>query len=278
MVWSLRSAVMPIEQTTRGSNRDYRGGRESASSTVHVRGAPPSASASPAAMAMAMASSSSHLGHTSVRKIVVNGVQRDKFVSNQISTAKYNVVTFLPKFLYEQFRRYANIFFLVIGLLQQIPNVSPTGRFVTIVPFTVILMLTAIKELIEDVKRHRADDKVNNSAILVLSAQGRWETKTWKEVVVGDIVKVENETFFPADLILMSSSEPQGMCYIETANLDGETNLKIRSALPQTCELDSGIKMAEVNGIIECEHPNREIYEFKVRFDIAILHLYCVNS
>ena len=64
------------------------------------------------------------------------------------------------QFLYEQFRRYANIFFLCIGLLQQIPNVSPTGRFVTIVPFTIILILTAMKEIVEDIKRHRADDKV----------------------------------------------------------------------------------------------------------------------
>ena len=55
------------------------------------------------------------------------------------------------------------------------------------------------------------------------------------------------------------------MCYIETSNLDGETNLKIRSALQQTCDLDSGIKLAEVNGLIECELPNREIYDFKVR-------------
>ena len=62
--------------------------------------------------------------------------------------------------MYEQFRRYANIFFLCIGLLQQIPNVSPTGRFVTIVPFTIILILTAMKEIVEDIKRHRADDKV----------------------------------------------------------------------------------------------------------------------
>ena len=76
----------------------------------------------------------------------------------------YFLITFFSlQFLYEQFRRYANIFFLCIGLLQQIPNVSPTGRFVTIVPFTIILILTAMKEIVEDIKRHRADDKVRQS-------------------------------------------------------------------------------------------------------------------
>ena len=75
---------------------------------------------------------------------------QSRFRKNDISTAKYNIISFLPKFLFEQFRRYANCFFLAIGLLQQIPNVSPTGRYVTLVPFMFILMLSALKEIVED--------------------------------------------------------------------------------------------------------------------------------
>lgn len=62
-----------------------------------------------------------------------------------------SVLTFIPSFLFEQFRRYSNIFFLLIALLQQIPDVSPTGRYTTLVPLVFILSVSAIKEIIEDV-------------------------------------------------------------------------------------------------------------------------------
>ena len=193
---------------------------------------------------------------------------QSRFRKNDISTAKYNIITFLPKFLFEQFRRYANCFFLAIGLLQQIPNVSPTGRYVTLVPFMFILMLSALKEIVEDWKRHRADDKVNNAITNVLNKQGKFVQEKWKNLRVGDVVKVSNNEFFPADLVLLASSEPKGMCYVETSNLDGETNLKIRTAVPQTYkefEHNEGIEedfLRNFNGRIECEEPNRNLYEF----------------
>ncbi|OBS59185.1 hypothetical protein A6R68_09690, partial [Neotoma lepida] len=142
-------------------------------------------------------------------------------------TAKYSVLTFLPRFLYEQIRRAANAFFLFIALLQQIPDVSPTGRYTTLVPLIIILTIAGIKEIVEDFKRHKADSAVNKKKTIVLR-NGMWHTIMWKEVAVGDIVKVLNGQYLPADMVLFSSSEPQGMCYVETANLDGETNLKIR--------------------------------------------------
>jgi phospholipid-transporting ATPase len=50
--------------------------------------------------------------------------------------------------------------------------------------------------------------------------------KVWKDIRVGMIVKCMENEFFPADMVLLSSSGRKGICYIETKNLDGETNLK----------------------------------------------------
>lgn len=189
-------------------------------------------------------------------------------VSNRITTAKYGYSTFFPKFFLEQFRKYSNIFFMFIALFQQIPNVSPTGRYTTLVPLICILGVSAIKELFEDLKRHKADRKVNESEIYVLNASIlEWDLKKWQDVKVGDIVKCMSESFFPSDILLLSSSEPNGMCYIETANLDGETNLKIRQSLPRTsvCATKEQIESTLNSATIECDPPNPRLYEFEGR-------------
>ncbi|XP_046487089.1 probable phospholipid-transporting ATPase IA isoform X4 [Neodiprion pinetum] len=187
--------------------------------------------------------------------------QPAKYKTNHITTAKYSVFSFIPSFLFEQFRRYSNCFFLFIALMQQIPDVSPTGRYTTLVPLIFILSVSALKEIVEDIKRHRADDEINKREVEVLR-NGKWEWVQWQAVAVGDVVKVHNNKFFPADLIMLSSSEPQGMSFIETANLDGETNLKIRQAVPETAKLLDTKELTKFIASIQCEPPNRHLYEF----------------
>ncbi|XP_071314420.1 phospholipid-transporting ATPase IA isoform X3 [Trachinotus anak] len=202
------------------------------------------------------------------RLIHLNQPQFTKFCSNRVSTAKYNVLTFLPRFLYSQFRRAANAFFLFIALLQQIPDVSPTGRWTTLVPLLFILVVAAVKEIIEDLKRHNADSVVNKKECQVLR-NGAWEIVHWEKVAVGEVVRAANGDHLPADLVILSSSEPQGMCYIETSNLDGETNLKIRQGLQLTAEIKDIDSLMRLSGRMECESPNRHLYEFvgNIRLD-----------
>uniref|UniRef100_A0A1I7UFC6 Phospholipid-transporting ATPase n=1 Tax=Caenorhabditis tropicalis TaxID=1561998 RepID=A0A1I7UFC6_9PELO len=190
-----------------------------------------------------------------------------RYCSNRISTCKYNGFSFLPRFLYEQFRRYNNIFFLAIALLQQIPDVSPTGRYTTAVPFLIILSVSALKEIFEDVKRRRSDNKVNAFPVEIL-VDGQWVEKQWKDVKVGDFIRVDNDNLFPADLLLLASSEQQGMAYIETSNLDGETNLKIKQALDVTATMTSPEQLKTFQAEITCEAPSRHVNEFNGNIEI----------
>lgn len=199
------------------------------------------------------------------RTIYINDVlQNDsqKFSDNHVSTSKYNTATFLPKFLYEQFSKYANLFFLFTAAIQQVPGVSPTNRYTTIGPLALVLLASAFKEVMEDIKRHRSDAELNARITHVLEGS-QFEERIWRKVKVGDIVRLEGGDHFPADMAILSSSEPDGLCYIETSNLDGETNLKIKQAVPETANVLTPVEASRLGGHIKSEQPNNSLYTFE---------------
>ncbi|ONM06524.1 Phospholipid-transporting ATPase 3 [Zea mays] len=102
---------------------------------------------------------------------------------------------------------------------------------------------------------------INNAHVDVLQGQC-WESTPWKRLQVGDIVRIKQDGYFPADLLFLSSTNPDGICYIETANLDGETNLKIRKALEKTWDYVIPEKASEFKGEVQCEQPNNSLYTF----------------
>jgi len=208
----------------------------------------------------------------SVNKPDINFLQ--KFADNYVSTTKYKFWNFLPKNLFEQFRRVANIYFLVIALITLTP-ISPVKPGAFLLALVVVLGATAIKEGLEDWRRYQSDKQINNRPCSVLRAQtsenyakkhgggsGKWERMTWKDIRVGDVVRVRNWEPFPADLLLLSSSNPTGQCYIETSNLDGETNLKIRQALKETMGIQSQADLLALAGAVACDQPNPDMYKF----------------
>ncbi|KAI9268801.1 hypothetical protein BY458DRAFT_533795 [Sporodiniella umbellata] len=201
---------------------------------------------------------------TGERIIYINNPElndQQSFLHNRVFTAKYTSITFLPKFLYEEFSKYANLFFLFISGIQQIPGISPTSKYTTLVPLIIVLFITAIKELVEDWGVHRSDAELNARKSRVLVGT-QFEEKAWRDIRVGDILRIESGENFPADLILISSSEPEGLCYIETSNLDGEVNLKIKQALPETANILNPIDMAQMQGTIKSEQPNNRLYNY----------------
>ncbi|KAJ3323832.1 hypothetical protein HDV06_001202 [Boothiomyces sp. JEL0866] len=194
------------------------------------------------------------------RTVEING--KGNYLHNAISTGKYSVVSFVPKFTLEFFSKYANMFFLFISCIQPIGDLSPTSKVATAGPLAGIFIITAFKEMWEDRKRHAQDSAVNNSVCKVLRGNKFVET-LWRDVKVGEIVRIENGQNFPSDLVIISTSEPDSLCYIETSNLDGETNLKIRQGIPETGNLLSPEAVAKLNGTIETELPNNSLYTFK---------------
>ncbi|KAI7869217.1 hypothetical protein BDF14DRAFT_1874354 [Spinellus fusiger] len=184
-----------------------------------------------------------------------------QFLHNRVFTAKYTIVSFLPKFLYEEFSKYANIFFCLSRAFRQIPGISPTSRYTTLVPLVLVLTITAIKEIIEDWGVHRSDAELNAKPCRVLQGT-QFVDKAWRNIKVGDVLRVEGGENFPADLILISSSEPEGLCYIETSNLDGEVNLKIKQALTQTAHVLNPVDMSQLQGTLRSEQPNNRLYNY----------------
>ncbi|XP_066581094.1 phospholipid-transporting ATPase ID isoform X5 [Prorops nasuta] len=184
------------------------------------------------------------------------------YANNYIKTSKYSVLTFLPLNLFEQFQRLANFYFLCLLVLQMIPAISSLTPITTAIPLIGVLTLTAVKDAYDDFQRHSSDSQVNNRKSRTLRGSNLREEK-WSQVQVGDVIRMENDQFVAADVLLLTTSEPNGLCYIETAELDGETNLKCRQCLIETAEMmDNHELIGQFDGEIVCETPNNLLNKF----------------
>uniref|UniRef100_A0A8D3CWU6 Phospholipid-transporting ATPase n=1 Tax=Scophthalmus maximus TaxID=52904 RepID=A0A8D3CWU6_SCOMX len=189
-------------------------------------------------------------------------IKKSRYSGNAIKTYKYNVLTFIPLNLYEQFKRVANLYFLALLILQIIPDITTLPWYTTLIPLVVVLGITAIKDLVDDLARHRMDKEINNRKTEVL-LDGRFQESKWRNLQVGDVVRLKKNDFIPADILLLSSSNPNSLCYVETAELDGETNLKFKFGLRVTDEkLQEERQLAEFDALIECEEPNNRLDKF----------------
>uniref|UniRef100_A0A668A0Z2 Phospholipid-transporting ATPase n=1 Tax=Myripristis murdjan TaxID=586833 RepID=A0A668A0Z2_9TELE len=196
-----------------------------------------------------------------------NGLWREEnpnrhYANNKIKTTKYTLLSFLPKNLFEQFHRFANVYFVFIALLNFVPVVNAFQPELALAPVVFILSVTAIKDLWEDYRRHRSDKEINHMDCLVYSRlERRYVERYWKEVRVGDFIRLRCNEILPADVLLLSSSDPDRLCHIETATLDGETNLKQRQVVRSFFDLVRPLLF--YNSIIECEKPNNDLNRFR---------------
>ncbi|KAJ5143469.1 uncharacterized protein N7515_002256 [Penicillium bovifimosum] len=334
-----------------------------------------------------------------------DGHLRAAYPRNKIRTSKYTPLTFVPYNVWLQFHNIANIYFLFVIILNFFPIFGANNPGLNAVPLIVIIVVTAIKDAIEDWGRTVSDNQVNNSpvyrlvdwnnvnstednislwrrvkkactrgtistykwasslfqrkekggvadegqrrnsflssedprasiytqrnslvvedvaipmtdvpspqpearedwpmmndpknkflspnsatresfvepapekrhgTVLDVSKQtpgkARFKRDTWKSLQVGDFVRLYNEDPIPADIVILSTSDPDGACYVETKGLDGETNLKVRQALHCGRQVRHARDCEKAEFVIESEapHPNLYSYNGAVRWD-----------
>jgi phospholipid-transporting ATPase len=217
------------------------------------------------------------------------------YASNKVATSKYNVVTFLPRFTFEMFSRVAYMcvplrpllalradafarsrrsYFVVQMALTWWPAVSPFDPWGSTIALSFVLAVSAVKALWEDSKRHRDDWATNARPTRVMCGDGAFRQVPWRRVRVGDIVMARDDEELPADLLLLFSGQDLGVCYVQTTNLDGETNLKIRSPVALAGTPAAHLAPATASDVVKlaahiaCEPPNANLHRFKGRVDV----------
>ncbi|KAM3612158.1 uncharacterized protein V6R79_003770 [Siganus canaliculatus] len=204
-----------------------------------------------------------------VSNLPYEGLEKGKqpnryFPGNAIKTTKYTILSFIPVNLFEQFHRLANIYFVGLAILNFVPVVNAFQPEVALIPICVILSLTALKDAWEDFRRYQSDRKLNNMRCRIYSRRHKqFIERRWKDVRVGDFVKVLYNEVIPADLLLLHTSDPSGVCHVETSNLDGETNLKQRKAVSGVCVSHPEFQPESFNSLVACERPNNNLNHFK---------------
>ena len=210
------------------------------------------------------------------RKILINTFtdnnfeQTEQFCNNKIRTSKYTLLTFLPLALFYQFNSAFNLFFLVTAIITVIPSISTITPISAVAPLIVVLIISLIKEGIEDYRKYKNDKIANNSISIIYKSPSFNEIK-WYEMEVGNIIKISKDEIIPADILIIKTSHENGFCYLQTSNLDGETTLKPRESINYSQKNISLIDFSnDINNIfnyhnnncfIEIDQPTRNIYE-----------------
>ena len=194
------------------------------------------------------------------------------FPGNYISTTRYTVLTFLPLNLLEQFRRLSNVYFLLSVIVSLFPGVSPISPATTILPLMFVLTVGALKDGIEDLARWRADKRANNHMHKVVKG-GKLQDTPSQRIRVGDIIMITKDEPFPADLIFLSAPLLEGQhdveCYIETANLDGETTLKPKRAIDATAHLNTVEAIMQTEIEVVADPPHRSLVQWEGMMKIS---------
>ncbi|RNF18806.1 phospholipid-transporting ATPase 1-like protein [Trypanosoma conorhini] len=189
------------------------------------------------------------------------------YPDNFVKTTEYTPWTFIPLGLLLQFRRISNFYFLICMILALIPGVSPVNPATAVTPLVFVVGVAMIKEGVEEVKRHRADNKANSVEVEVL-VNGEVVKVPSRHLRAGDVVRVHNGDELRADLLFLSSHSEEGQVFIDTCNLDGETSLKGRKSIEVTRSLCSPETLNAAQLTLHTVPPDPGLLSWTGRIDL----------
>ncbi|KAK5096664.1 putative aminophospholipid-translocase [Lithohypha guttulata] len=221
------------------------------------------------------------------REIEVARLQQKRYPPNIVSNAKYSLWSFLPLTLYNEFRFFLNIYFLLVALSQIIPYLRIGYMSTYIAPLVFVLTISIGKEAFDDIARRRRDAEANSELYTVLAldqdVSGRPIAtpaleiqKKSRDLKVGDVLKLDKNRRVPADVIILKSTPAEAVVdivpdqspaedssaaetFIRTDQLDGETDWKLR--LP--CPLTQGLNVADLRRLrIAAGAPSQKVNDF----------------
>ena len=189
--------------------------------------------------------------------------------SNKIENQKYNLITFIPVVLYNQFKQFGNFFYLIMSVSQFFEELKVGFLFTYISPLAIVVTISMLKELYDDINRRIQDKKTNSTMITVLKGNSINNEllimeKQAANLLVGDIIELKKDTRVPADIIVLKTynESNDNQAFIRTDQLDGETDWKLRKA-PESTQKMSKSEIVNCVGKLECEPPSKLIYNFQ---------------
>lgn len=135
------------------------------------------------------------------------------YPKNVIRNQKYNILTFIPLVLFEQFRFFLNLYFLVMACTQFIPMFRVGYLYTYWGPLAFVLFVTMLREAYDDIKRAYRDKELNSQMYTLLCANGKKKKVPSSQLQVSDVVIIQKNQRVPADVVLLQTSDKSGKKY-----------------------------------------------------------------
>jgi magnesium-transporting ATPase (P-type)/class 3 adenylate cyclase len=195
-----------------------------------------------------------------------------QFIGNKVSSTRYTLVTLLPKNLFEQFQRSANLWFLLVSIFQLIPfEINPVDSWTTVVPLAILIFVTLLKDAYNDYYRSQ-DDKITNCSEYICWNGVKFNTIKSEQILVGNILLINEGQKFPADVVVLGTSSERTF-FLDTSGIVGETDLKLKKAVNETHgliqSLDKDYVLNKMAGQIAFEHPSNDFNTFRGKLKLS---------